>query len=475
MAPSSPDRQAAKLDLNLDVVGRYRWGSLVCDFPLAPAKARTAVEIVAAREADLLEFDSAATGRAVLSLMHEAVHYAQDLTTGVGHWDYVTRHRLVPRLLPWVQAVGAADPYLRLGRQILTSGAANKAFREYKAKLLFGDYADVQAREAPARAVLRAELGPAVDEADWIIGLDSILETEAMAAVLIEVLGRKMSAATEELLQELATLWDPGRMERKYRDLFAASFLGSGLASSKLSVRSRLLAQSEMISFTTDIALAYPPPILMTRRALDPQQLEPGVRFSRVSRALVAMSDSKAAGFLEHWRGRDLEACERILLSEVPVLYPSCREIYQAWVEELESLRDDDDDQVRAVRLEAARARATGRPIVTPKGVHRLIDLSCPLIVRGSQETQYLWQGLRAVDPRAQALYLADLSREERSTRLVDHYFADDPFICPLAEHKLCSAAQDECRNGWARLSALPARDLCAVRSGLEAAHLPMS
>lgn len=457
-----------RLDLKVDVVGRYRWGSLVCDFPLAPATARTAVQAVADWASQTLHFETAAEGRAVLSLMHELVHYLQDLTTGVGHWDYVARHHALPKLRSHVPHSGSNV------RQVLKTGPAANTFARLRSDLLFVDAEAAAAREALMVATLKAELGDGAGTP--LLSLPSILETEAMACVLIEVLGRSLTPDSDALLSELGSLWNPAKMEATYQDLFAMAFQASGLSEAHGPGGDRLRATAYLIALTTDLALAHPPSRYLHHHSLDPRQFEPGVRFSRIWRALPSLSKGAAATFLAAWQALDLEICERMLLDHVTFPYPTCRATYQAWTEELESLTPGAaEDQVVAVRLAAAKTRATQYPILALKGAPQLVDFQCPFIVRADGETHYVWQGTLAVDKPAQLSYIEDVELWERMNRVIEHYYAGRPFVCGLANGKRCDAAQTACRTGWTALSALPPHAGCLVRRQLGHAELPLT
>ena len=82
------------------------------DFPLAPATAKTVIDEVASYAAGALDFETAAHGRAVLSFMHELVHYFQDLTTGVGHWDHLVHYRTNSELLGHAKRAGGPGDVL---------------------------------------------------------------------------------------------------------------------------------------------------------------------------------------------------------------------------------------------------------------------------------------------------------------------------------------------------------------------------
>src|SRR5690242_12688731 len=78
-------------DLNSPSLAQYHWGTLFCRFsPAAPVKRRTLIETVSALIAERAPWSTDSEFSATVALLHELVHLAQDLTTGLGHSDYFT-------------------------------------------------------------------------------------------------------------------------------------------------------------------------------------------------------------------------------------------------------------------------------------------------------------------------------------------------------------------------------------------------
>src|SRR6185295_12457051 len=108
-----------------------------------------------------------------------------------------------------------------------------------------------------------------------------------------------------------------------------------------------------------------------------------------------------------------LEECESQILARVRYPYPTSREIYSAWVEELETVPPDPEDAVTPIRLEAARARMND-PIVSSKSYATLVEFKLPLLIQGGTSTHHLWQGVRAIDHDLQSAYLVGVMQWNR-------------------------------------------------------------
>src|SRR5215204_1566864 len=78
----------------------YRWGRYHISLSRSSVSERTyLIEAIAALLHGIGRWETAAEFRSFVSLFHETVHYEQDITTGVGHWDYVVRDRFKKDIL----------------------------------------------------------------------------------------------------------------------------------------------------------------------------------------------------------------------------------------------------------------------------------------------------------------------------------------------------------------------------------------
>src|SRR5262249_30772139 len=89
----------AQYSLRSGNIADYKWGSYVTQFHLAPFGKRTWAEILASIMAGAGIWKTPAELRAYIAFLHEIVHYFQDVTTGVGHWDFVAREHHRAELL----------------------------------------------------------------------------------------------------------------------------------------------------------------------------------------------------------------------------------------------------------------------------------------------------------------------------------------------------------------------------------------
>ena len=153
----------------------------------------------------------------------------------------------------------AADELPALTRRLLAAGPGRKIHARMESELLFAP--DVMAgRNAATIAKLSAEIGPGFEktEAAQLLALGSVLETDAMAAVLIQVLERQWTTDAAELMPELASLWNPSAMDQTYHDLFATTFVAAGFENEEERRRVNVLATAYLVALVTDLALAHP-------------------------------------------------------------------------------------------------------------------------------------------------------------------------------------------------------------------------
>src|SRR5688500_2340549 len=99
-----------RFDLNSPSLAQYHWGTLFCRFsPNAPIARNTYIQILAYTAAGVAPWRTDDEFRVTAALLHEIVHLAQDLTTGIGHWDYMSDSRSTHAMLRYASAVRHFD------------------------------------------------------------------------------------------------------------------------------------------------------------------------------------------------------------------------------------------------------------------------------------------------------------------------------------------------------------------------------
>lgn len=462
----------AQFDLALSKVAHYRWGSLAVSFDRAQVRNRASFD--AARRESHLDYsvENDKEARELISFLHEFVHYAQDLDTGVGHWDDYLRRRWLPECVVNLRGPGSSStalPFPQSHPDEDLNGDLSYARGLYGGLIsdqqLFRRDRTMPAARAEAIArIVNEDLGTDYG-ADETANLwpEALFEGEAAATVYSLLLKGKVESDRRELLTDISDLWDffklPGVYQSSFQ-LYMSAFDG-------IPDDPEWLPETAFDWFSTlvDIACAYPSPASFQRhRDVDRAQFEPGIKFLRMVRALAE-------------RGREVEQAieepetlERILLDTMSFRYPTAREVYADWADWLDKAVDNSAGVARPVlivRRDSARRRAAKTPIVPAKTPMRLTIAQLPLLMVDNQGPHQTWQGRIVFDQERQAALVADSMYDAMVTELVAAMLDTGRFRCPLAVAGYCRSAQEGCRR-IKDLRHLPGAPACHVRDMLE-------
>lgn len=452
-------------DLNAQGLASYRWGSLYAHFTwVATPTTDLLKKVLVALATGEATWSNAIEFRATLSLLHEFVHYIQDVSTGVGHWDYLVRREEVPKALT---AGRNASRHL-VDRAISAEIARQSSVM--RGRLLFLPARDVPAARL-ARAVTRMEsLHPGIhvsaDEATDF-SLESMLEAEAALTTLSEVFALKMTDAQLDTLKSNSSAVDLRSMGRAYYGPFD-NFVALLELSGHRGVDA-LHAVSPVLSLFVDVACAHPSPQLLRRRGLDPTDCEPGVKLARLMRAMHE-ADARTGEEMSRWfKTFDDSKAEQALLRMCPVPYPTSCEVYEDWRHVLSAIDAEHDETVK-LRLISCERRIAARKSVSSKRIGDLFNCGLPFLChtgakKGLASVHLNWRG--SLDPGAEGRLFADVLRGARDVRLWEHIAEASPYTCPLAERGLCEAAEPACGDGLNSLDLLPSIEGCSVRRAL--------
>lgn len=458
------------LDVALDTLpagalAHYAWGHYrIWLSPEAAAQAPDfAMHSIAQVIAGSAQWPDAQSFACFVALLHEFVHYQQDVGTGCGHWDALAREAMVsevlyearnqswfpkqPLPLPAAQSQDLADRY-----------AESSLFNLYRR------------RKSAALASLRAEVigSPAYTpgcEAD--LGIDALLELDAVLAVQRVVHrmrtdehGRKITAGARHLY---APLDMPDAYRRPYElmlDCFRELFFGTRSEIGHKDVEHLLDTMELVAPVLLDIAFAHPPPSYFTGpRTGDRPHFEPGLRWLRAVRSIESASDCRL--------GDVYADVERITRSGAGYDYPSLQTIYQDWAAEFETRAPK--DPVAVWRLEQCRQRLKHPQAIERRDLPNVISHGLPLLLDSPSwpSARLLVTGRLLSDDGA--LY-GGLRESGALLALAQWFLGGSPggFACPHADSQWCSAALASCRSGHAAIWNLPQSADCQVRRGLD-------
>lgn len=461
-------------DLALSTVAHYRWGSLAVSFDRTLIRNRALFDAMQ-REQELdYTVETNREAREVISFLHEIVHYAQDLDTGVGHWDDHLRRRWLPECLVSLRGPGShpqsALPFPQSYDDDDLDGDVSYARTLHEAfigdRQLFHGRRSMPAARAEAIArIVNGDLGTN-HAADTMVNLwpEALFEGEAAATVYSLLAKGKIDTSRRESLDDCAELWDFFELPEIYQvsfQLFMSAF--DGLPDDP---DWRVDVAFDWFTALTDLACAHPSPDWFERHEnVDRAHFEPGVKFLRLVRAL-ADNGRAVEHVVEH-----PEAVERVLLDAMPFRYPTAREVYAGWAEWYDrAIRDGagGGGAVLAVRRDNARRRATTEPIMPAKTPMRLATAALPLLMFDNLGPHQTWHRAMLVQPELQGELVADSLYDASQAALVGAMLESGRFRCPLAITRFCASAQAGCR-AVRDLRDLPQVPGCHVRGMLEA------
>src|SRR6476659_8349610 len=80
------------VELHAGQIANYRWSSHLARFGrLAILESKSFAKILAAFSAGFAPWTDDVEFRSIVAMIHEIAHYLQDVTTGIGNWDFLAR------------------------------------------------------------------------------------------------------------------------------------------------------------------------------------------------------------------------------------------------------------------------------------------------------------------------------------------------------------------------------------------------
>src|ERR1700730_1021736 len=337
---------------------------------------------------------------AILSILHEYAHFEQDVTSGLGHWDFYFRRLLRNQVflnaqaqydsatkplrpLPDEKAQWTATMFSPLVRVDFTPQG-----RLYELKLL--------------SRVLREELAVAPEVAADVaphLTIQSILELDAVCAVYLTLIDLQRTVENDKELDAVDQFWLPSKMAAPYAGPFNFIFteLANQLAGEIDDTKIRAIVR--MIQFLCGLSLAHPSPDWLRRHDQEAEDFHPGVRLMRM---LTAPSGNKSRGL----RGTE-DAVRRTPNFE----YPMIADIYRDWADVLreEGSASNLYSAIAEMRVANCEAVSTGNlrrrggaststgPLYLSRSLTGFVDLDLPLLIsRAGDRAQPMWLTGRA-------------------------------------------------------------------------------
>jgi hypothetical protein len=403
-----------------------------------------------------------------ISLAHEFVHFRQDVSTGLGHWDMLAREHYIravqekARLASWCS------------RLPIDSATRDKLIDEFGRASLVNAYG---ARSQQALASIRAELQVGGAElapgTESIFDIVSLLELDAVLSVQDSVSNLYVTPEADALCSANEHVWKPAVMTSAYR-LPYEQIVHAVAKLARLDDAEPMEKVVERVAdiipvlgpMLLDIAFAHPAPDYFTgARVHDRPHFEPGVRLIRVLRTLHSTNEMFTPG-------DDITVfIERLQRSAAEYQYPSMRSTYETWAEVFD--KKSQGDAIAALRRDLCRERLKSPHAIERRTLLDFVSLDIPLMLEspGWKESRRRVLTKRSfTDGGALDRRIAAEHTFLQITRWELGLSPQTGFQCPLADNAwLCPAAETVCRTGIAQLRQFPAdRSTCYVRHWLE-------
>jgi hypothetical protein len=456
-------------------VAGYQWGSYILETTaLFQADGQMITRAIAGAAAGTLPFESAMQMRTTLAVLHELVHLAQDVGTGIGAHDQVITRDPTSRIIDqgrWLITRHDDPPYRAVGERMLAQYTQRPWVIQLRSDLAILRDATVglrQLRGKPwlmpgTRRVLDEMLGVQVPDEDLrLYSLRALLECQAASNVYRTVATSRVSDAGAMLLQqdEMKLLWMPELMGEEYygplldiAQAFDRNIDEEGLAKG-------FLGYVLVLNWAVDLVCAYPPEGLACQLQIDGDLFNPVVRFILMLRAFTQMTDHHFQAIADALIQHEMSIAEEILANYMPVAYPTTQSVYEAWLQELQPLAASDewDAPLFRMRMAMIKARLDGLPTGLPQAA--MSEVPIQTLVQNAGIRGILWgQDLIQEDMR-EALLLRNVDRE-----LLNLIYEDEGrYRCPFGRAHVCPGRLPHCLSGLTRIDQFPSEDACEVR-----------
>lgn len=461
-----------RFDLNSPSLAQYHWGTLISHFsPAAPVKKDTFPQIIAAFTTDTAPWTTDDELRATAAFLHEIVHLAQDLTTGLGHSDYLTNSTQTNNLLHYASVIikmfggDVRPPYREEGAPWLEN-KEDPVVAEAQGQLRYYPFALMpRERLERIRDILQHDLErPINDEFLFDFSTQSILESDAALTVIRNL--RQLQVTTEaqsEIINRNTSLFDRHLLGPEYWR--AITHLEAVLSHhAELDERQLSLVIPLTFDLFLDSALACPPLEWIYAREESLDEYEPGVKYARL---LIAFQELSGTTMDQFWHAlstnRSTEA-EAILLTHTSFRYPSSEEVYKAWIKTLEPRVPK--SFTAEVRYEACRWRLSNGVLVGARDINLLVSMEAPIFYLHENQgfVKHDW-GIRAFDREKDMGLTTEFVDRFMMMELAEFFFRTGEFRCPHAKADTCSVVEDGCAAGFVHVAQFPKSSSCFARA----------
>jgi hypothetical protein len=399
-----------------------------------------------------------------VGILHECAHCLQDLTTGVGLWDFFLSLARTPDLLLEMRLASWGTPF---GTPVGPEHSAR--YRQWLDHGFVPQSAAVRKRRQEhlaARAALDPNIGQLGDLAPFSI--ERLLEADAVIQVHMGLTHLKMGAEEQRLMLQNRPLWSPLDMADAYQgvyhdviDLCRRWAVADGEAPGVSTVSAGML----VTAFLLELSLAHPSEPALSAAGLDVLDHDPGLKFLLLLSAFGSLSTEQTEALGIALQAGQLDEAERLLLARCAIPYMRSADIYQDWLTRLEDLGARRGDGRIELRLRALRQRVKNPGSYLFKSMTTFFEFGLPLIIVANGEFILTSMNPDYTIGKARWELIADVVRERSTQQFLFSVYEGIPFHCSHAEFGTCDARTDACRAGLAHPREFPPAPGCRMRT----------
>jgi type IV secretory pathway protease TraF len=472
----------ALFELGVANIAQYHWGSLRTRFNLAAFDKRCFNAVLASYASGIASWDSAAQFRSHVAFNHELVHYFQDISTGVGHWDEFARNQTLGYLFRWVQAMPELDATTPEDAGEKINGYIQRDKARVTDALLFVPQQQLSSNSLQKLADSLAEANdgqrfPEQQVAHFTV--EAIMEGEAIATVLAYITELQMTSEQRAIMEDNVALMNPRTNDGRYTGAISevnhvlmhlqrTSFLPESiLRPERIQGWARILFR--LAAFLFDLSLAHPSEDLLEESGRLPTVYHPGTKLVHLLRAIPDLSDKDFEHFFLGVLSGDYQRAEELLLNSCRVSYPRSTEVYKRWSQFWKTPNKfiQHDDTVASFRAMVAKRRSEHPEKWSRKTIGTMMENAlCGPAVWTTDEAYFSWGQDEIREPEEFGKRFTDAADAESLWDTVRFFLQGRAILCPHA--RMCRGFKPNCITGIKDLLTLPRQTVCRLRGLLD-------
>lgn len=445
----------------------YKWGAHEIIFKYFPKPNNMLpIELYNAEMSGTALWKTDKSFRQSVALWHEFVHVLQDISTGVGNWDFLQRRER--NTLMMLNAAIMAPPnqsFYNCGK-LLTREIITDQDLGIRYSPIFCDFDLFKEKFYSLisdRKIAGKPISPSMFNAiePW-----RILEAEAVTSVYLRMRKIRMTDSQYKICKNWMNMWNPFEMPLEYRQLIMSLIYtdcGGDLKLMRSIIENRMDNLMYFYACLFDISLAHPSPKLAEKFQLHLGDMSPGVRACHIN-SLVNSNENRYKSIVA--RCGDAFIGLNKLIEEIEgSSYPSYEQIYEDWINQIR-LDQPCEGGIWALRQRMATLRLENPPQFVGKNFSHFLteNIVLQFNVEGAEDGKSTLLYRFDSDEAKQVLW--DIAWIRAMERLEDWLICGTPFRCPMTSY--CEACTPRCKYGISGDLPFPRSDGCAVARHVE-------